>query len=201
MSCFMANAALRGSASVGNARARGSPGNAGNTSAKRWKGGNTSGSPGNAGNTSANRWKGGNTNARGSLANAGNVKKGNIKKRAGERSGVRRSAKKALVVKKKWLDLILAGRKTWEIRGYSTAKRGWIHFVESQAGGKLMGRARLVNCLQLPRKSFMRHYKQHCVPDCAAPYAKIYAWVLEDVEKFKKPFKYQHKQGAIWVDV
>jgi hypothetical protein len=25
--------------------------------------------------------------------------------------------------------------------------------------------------------------------------------VLEDVEKFKKPFKYEHKQGAIWVDV
>ena len=64
-----------------------------------------------------------------------------MKKDAGKRSGLRRSAKKALVVKKKWLDLILAGRKTWEIRGSSTSKRGWIHFAESQAGGKLRGRA------------------------------------------------------------
>ena len=32
-------------------------------------------------------------------------------KGAGKRSGVRRSAKRALVLKKKWLDLILAGQK------------------------------------------------------------------------------------------
>ena len=62
------------------------------------------------------------------------MKKGRVKKRAGERS-------QALVVKKEWLDLILAGRKTWEIRGSPTGKRGWIRFAESQADGKLMGRA------------------------------------------------------------
>ena len=39
------------------------------------------------------------------------MKKGWAKKSAGQHSGVRRSAKKALVVKKKWLDLILAGLK------------------------------------------------------------------------------------------
>ena len=132
-SCFRANAVLQGGKSSGNASASGSLGNAGNAGASGSLGnaGNASasGSLGNAGNASANRWKG------------GNVKKGRAKKSAGERSGVRRSAKKALVVKKKWLDLILAGLKTWEIRGRPTAKRGWIHLAESQAGGKLMGRA------------------------------------------------------------
>ena len=106
-SCFRANAVLLGGAS------------AGNTSANRWRGGNTS---------ADRRWLGGNT------------KKGRVKKQAGARSGVRRSAKKALVVKKQWLDLILAGRKTWEIRGSSTAKRGWIHLAESQAGGIFFSR-------------------------------------------------------------
>ena len=38
---------------------------------------------------------------------------GKVKKSAGKRSGLGRSAKRALVVKKTWLDLILAGRKTW----------------------------------------------------------------------------------------
>ena len=134
---------------------------------------------------------------------AGNKKKGNVKKNAGKRSGLRRSAKRALVVKKKWLDLILAGRKTWEIRGSSTSKRGWIHFAESQAGGKLMGRARLVNCFPVSRRSFQRHYKKHCVPSLSmVPYNTLYAWVLEDAEKFEKPFEYEHKQGAvIWVSV
>ena len=131
------------------------------------------------------------------------MKKGRAKKSAGERSGVKRSAKKALVVKKKWLDLILAGLKTWEIRGRPTAKRGWIHLAESQAGGKLMGRARLVKCLQLSREAFNIHRKRHCVPSWGmVPYDTPYAWVLEDAEKFEKPFEYEHKQGAVsWVDV
>ena len=121
----------------------------------------------------------------------------------GKRSGLRRSAKKALVVKKKWLDLILAGKKTWEIRGSSTSKRGWVHFAESQAGGMLRGRGRLVNCIPVPKKSFQFHYKKHCVPSLnMVKYDTIYAWVFEDVEEFQKPFRYEHKQGAvIWVVV
>ena len=100
-----------------------------------------------SGNTSGKGVLGnrGNTSAKGVLGNRGNTTTGRKKKRAGKRSGVRRSAKRALVVKKRWLDLILAGQKKWEIRGSSTAKRGWIHFAESQASGKLMGRARLVD--------------------------------------------------------
>ena len=179
--CFVANAKLKGSDSSGNSR-----GNLGNA-------GNSSGNPGNAGNSSAS----------GNLRNAGNVKKGKVKKDAGKRSGLRRSAKKALVVKKEWLDLILAGQKTWEIRGSSTSKRGWVHFAESQAGGKLRGRARLVNCFPVSKDSFQCHYKKHCVRSVdMVPYKTVYAWVFEDAEEFEKPFEYEHKQGAvIWVDV
>ena len=123
--------------------------------------------------------------------------------RGGKRSGIRRSATRALIVKKKWLDLIFAGRKTWEIRGNSTSKRGWIHFAESQAGGKLTGRARLVNSIPIPKESFQRHYRKHYVPSLSmVPYRKPHAWVFKDAEKFEKPFEYEHKQGAvIWVDV
>ena len=151
---------------------------------------------GNSGNTTTARGKG-------VLGNGGNTTTGRKKKRAGKRSGVRRSAKRALVVKKRWLDLILAGQKKWEIRGSSTAKRGWIHFAESQAGGKLMGRARLVDCFPVSRESFVRNFHQHRVPSLSmVPYHTPYAWVLEDCEKFDMPFQYEHKQGAvIWVDV
>ena len=199
--CFVANAKLKGSDSSGNSR--GSLGNAGNSSGNPGNAGSSSGNPGNAGNSSGNPGNAGNSSASGNLRNAGNVKKGKVKKDAGKRSGLRRSAKKALVVKKKWLDLILAGQKTWEIRGSSTSKRGWVHFAESQAGGKLRGRARLVNCFPVPTESFQRHYKKHCVPSLTmVPYVTPYAWVLEDAEEFEKPFEYEHKQGAvIWVDV
>ena len=151
---------------------------------------------GNSGNTTTARGKG-------VLGNGGNTTTGRKKKRAGKRSGVRRSAKRALVVKKRWLDLILARQKKWEIRGSSTAKRGWIHFAESQAGGKLMGRARLVDCFPVSRESFVRNFHQHRVPSLSmVPYHTPYAWVLEDCEKFDKAFNYEHKRGAvIWVDV
>ena len=151
---------------------------------------------GNSGNTTTARGKG-------VLGNGGNTTTGRKKKRAGKRSGVRRSAKRALVVKKRWLDLILAGQKKWEIRGSSTAKRSWIHFAESQAGGKLMGRARLVDCFPVSRESFVRNFHQHRVPSLSmVPYHTPYAWVLEDCEKFDKAFNYEHKRGAaIWVVV
>ena len=131
------------------------------------------------------------------------MKKGKEKKDAGKRSGLKRSAKSALVVQKKWLDLILSGQKTWEIRGCSTSMRGWVHFAESKAGGKLRGRAILVNCFPLRKKSFGLYYKMHCVPSLTmVPYKTVYAWVFEDAEEFEKPFEYEHKYGAvIWVDV
>ena len=99
--------------------------------------------------------------------------------------------------------MILARQKKWEIRGSSTAKRGWIHFAESQAGGKLMGRARLVDCFPVSPKLFKRNFHQHRVSSLSmVPYHTPYAWVLEDCEKFDTPFQYEHKQGAvIWVDV
>ena len=124
-----------------------------------------------------------------------------MKKSAGQRSGVRRSAKSALAVEKKGLDLILAGRKTWEIRGSSTSKRGQIHLAESQAGGKLMGRACLVDCFPISPKTFKQHHKHHCVSSWAMiPYQKPHAWVLEDVERYEKPFEYDPKRGDMsWV--
>ena len=109
------------------------------------------------------------------------------------------------MVKKEWLDLILSGRKTWEIRGMATSKRGWIHFAERQAGGKLMGRARLVDCIPLSgttEAGFKKDFKRHRLPSLkVVPYKKPYAWVFKDAERFAKPYTYEHRQGAvIWVE-
>ena len=145
----------------------------------------------------------GNRNAAGNPNNAGNGRKGASKKAAGTRSGLKRSAKYCLVVKKKWLDLILAGSKDWEIRRCSAQRRGWFHFAESGSGGKLVGRARLVDCLNSSKASFMKNFHRHRVPSWAqVKYKSVYAWVLKEAERFERPFKYDHTQGAvIWVKV
>ena len=172
-SCFKKKAAASGAQSAGNAEAKGKPRNAGNAEAK------------------------------GKPRNAGNKKKGIIKKAAGKRSGLKRSARVALVVKKQWVDKILAGEKDWEIRGCATARRGWIHFAESKAGGTLVGRARLVDCIRVPKAMFKSHVRRHCVTNVSdVPYKSIFAWVFEDAERFAKPFAYKHSPGAvIWVKV
>ena len=106
----------------------------------------------------------------------------------------------ALLVRKPWIDLILAGKKTWEIRGMPTSVRRWIHLAQSGTGS-LVGRARVVGCLKVPREELPGHVDKHCVLDCGiVRYARVFAWVLEGAERLAAPRPYVHPQGAItWV--
>ena len=178
--CFSEKAVASGAESVGNAEAQGKLGNRGNTEAQ-----------GKLGNR-------GNTQARGNPQNAGNEKKGIVKKRAGKRSGLKRCTKDLLLIKSPWLQLILRKRKTWEIRGSSTHKRGLIHLGLSGSGGEIHGRARVTDCRLLTREELRKHKDKHCIEDVdSVRYAKIYAWVFSDVLRYKKPLQHSHKQGAI----
>lgn len=133
------------------------------------------------------------------MGNVGNPRKGRVKKRigksGGQRSGIRRCAKSALVVKPEWLDLILAGKKTWEIRGSATSKRGWVHLAQSKAGGLLLGRARLVDCIALEGASgkvsevaFKKDFAKHRVPSIKlVPYKRPYAWFSSRLSALPSP--------------
>ena len=68
-------------------------------------------------------------NSKGNPGNRGNETIGRTKKAAGKRSALRRCTKVVLVLKAPRLDLILSGKKTWEIRGTQTTKRGTIHLA------------------------------------------------------------------------
>ena len=208
--CFKENAAAKARSGTGNSQAKGVMGNAGNSRAKgvkdnagnsRAKGvkgnaGNPRGNPGNAGNP---RGKPGHTgDSRGNPDNAGNINRGRKKKSAGRRSGVKRCAKFALVVKKYWLDKILAREKDWEIRSCSTARRGLIHFAQSKAGGTLVGRARLVDCQELDKATFLQNIARHHVPRWSmVPYKRVFAWVLQDAQRYAQPLHYEHEKGAV----
>ena len=157
--------------------------------------GREGGNPGNRENANGN--PGNRGNASGDPGNSGNTMRGVHKRFAGHRSGLRRCAELALTIKKKWLDLILAGTKTWEIRGTSTKNRGFIHFAES-GSGQLRGRAKLVDCRQLDRCTLMKHQCFHQLPNAEmVKYKKIWAWILKDAEPYEMPFDYSHKQGAV----
>ena len=150
---------------------------------------------GNAGNSTA--YKNG-------IGNAGNRSKGKHRSNTHwKRSALRRSTKRVLVVKQPWLDLILKGEKTWEIRGTVTNVRGTIHLAQSQAGGKLMGQCRIINCCEIEKKILRKHFDMHRIPGekfKEVNYAKLYVWKISHAKRYKKPFSFEHPTGAvIWV--
>ena len=98
--CFKENAAAKARSGTGNSQAKGVMGNAGNSRAK--------GVVDKAGHS------------RGNPDNVGNISRGRKKKSAGRRSGVKRCAKFALVVKKYWLDKVIALEKDWDLRKRKT---------------------------------------------------------------------------------
>ncbi len=55
---------------------------------------------------------------------------------------------KGLIIRKTWIDYILEGKKTWEIRGCKTNIRGQIELIQS-GSGLVIGCCEIVDCKEL----------------------------------------------------
>jgi len=111
---------------------------------------------------------------------------------------------KCLIVKEKWLELILAGKKSWEIRGSNTRIRGKIGLIQS-GSGKIFGEAELVDSIPLTKELLKKNFSKHRIPLEKLDYLKYkkpFAWILRNPKEYKTPKAYKHPQGAvIWVNV
>ena len=109
---------------------------------------------------------------------------------------------KALVIKKPWIDLILDGLKTWEIRGSRTKVRGTIELIQS-GSGLVIGTAEIVDCIELSIDLYKSSFDKHQINEVGnLPYKKTYAWVMKNPHRYAKPRPYKHPQGAvIWVNL
>jgi ASCH domain len=110
---------------------------------------------------------------------------------------------RALLIRHPWIDLILAGKKTWEIRGARTSVRGRIGLVASRSG-TVIGVCDLVDCIgPLTAEQYRKNAKKAGMRPSEARlgyYRLTYAWVLEKPRRLKHPVPYQHPSGAvIWV--
>jgi hypothetical protein len=111
-----------------------------------------------------------------------------------------------LLIRSPYGDWILAGSKTWEIRGSSTAKRGRIALIQS-GSGTVIGVADLVGVVgpltlrDLAANTRKLGLKKSAIPG-PLPYRKTFAWVLENARKLKTPVRYRHPSGCIiWVNL
>ena len=103
------------------------------------------------------------------------------------------------MVKEPWVGMILDGKKTWEIRGSATTKRGKIHLAASGGGGVLVGQCQLVDCFPVSQAELANNVTKHCTNDLTrVPYEKPHAWVMQKAMRYSSPFVYKHPQGAIY---
>jgi len=114
---------------------------------------------------------------------------------------------KGLMSKSPHVENILAGKKTWDIRGSNTKIRGEIALIKS-GSGTVVGTCEVVDVIgPLKFSDLEDNIDKHCVPKdqldrVFGKYKKLYAWVLGKEEVFDTPANYKHPQGAvIWVNL
>jgi hypothetical protein len=106
----------------------------------------------------------------------------------------------AIPIREPWIDMILDGEKTWEIRSKFTKKIGPVALIRSKSG-TVVGTAKLSKVVEITASIGRANARKMGMPpsegaDCEG----LYAWVLEDVIKFKIPVPYKHPSGAVtWV--
>jgi hypothetical protein len=106
-----------------------------------------------------------------------------------------------LIIHKEYLDKILSGKKTWEMRGSRCLKRGKIALIES-GSGTVVGTAEVINCigpLSLAHYNAGRNRHQGDKLNSLSDqrYKTPYAWVLKSAKRLREPVKYKHKTGVI----
>lgn len=110
----------------------------------------------------------------------------------------------ALLVRVPWINMILDGSKTWEIRGRRTHKRGLIALVQSGTG-TVVGLTELVGVVgPLGRSDFAANAHQAGISNADAsrglPYSQTFAWIFSNSRRLSVPVSYCHPRGAvIWV--
>ena len=112
---------------------------------------------------------------------------------------------KGLIIKSPWIEKILSGKKTWEIRGSNTKIRGKIGLIRS-GSGKIIGTCELVGVKgPLSLSEFEKSTSKHRIEKKYTnklPYTKTYAWIIKNAQPLKRPRAYKHSMGAvIWVNL
>lgn len=111
-----------------------------------------------------------------------------------------------LIVKSPYVDYILDGSKTWEIRGSRTIRRWKIALIK-KGSGLIVGTCILKDVIGPLTLEEMLSTNNHCIDHerlkkQGLHYNKTYAWVLSEPCKFEEPIPYKHPRGAvIWVNL
>ena len=111
--------------------------------------------------------------------------------------------KKGLIIGQPWIDLILDGYKTWEMRTTGTKFRGEFALIQ-KGTGLIVGISNLVDSLApLSPEELIVFKHKHNVDYEKQPELLNWntPWVMENSRRIP-PIRYKHRQGAvIWVSL
>lgn len=110
-----------------------------------------------------------------------------------------------LIIKKRWLDLIMSGKKTLEIRGCRTSHVGEEIALLESGSQKIRGFCTIKEVMDLDKGKWEVHRDRHCVDvpweNLIKRYKTPYAWHLSAITP-KEGLTYEHPKGAvIWVNL
>jgi len=109
-----------------------------------------------------------------------------------------------LIIKTKWIDLILSGKKVIELRGCDCKSHinTYIALIESSSG-MIKGHTFLYRSINLCKSGLEQLFLSHCVnaDDLSLiKYKKIFGWYIINTQRYDIPIPYKHPKGAvIWV--
>ena len=99
-----------------------------------------------------------------------------------------------MVLRQPWLDYILEGSKTMELRG----RRYRLGHAWLGMGGCIYGRVNVVGAVALTTEELRAREQEHRWPtDADAPYKTTWGLMLADVERLAEPLPYWRPQCAI----
>lgn len=109
---------------------------------------------------------------------------------------------RALIVRQPWVDLILSGEKTWEMRSRPTNVRGRIGIIE-QGTGLVVGEVSITGVIKnISRDTAFMQKNRHRVDDLELLRKWNTAWILSGAKRYKEPLPYDHPNGAVtWVRI
>lgn len=111
---------------------------------------------------------------------------------------------RGLIIKAPYVNWIMDGRKTWELRSSHTQVRGPIALIE-QGTGTVVAVARLVDSKgPLTAADMAANVHHHAVTPERQHLPELqkykHAWVLADIKRLPRPVPYVHPSGAVkWV--
>jgi len=106
---------------------------------------------------------------------------------------------RCLKIDEKWVNLILNGCKTWEIRRRNTLIREQIALGNKKIK-RVVGYAKIVDSIEMSVEDLKKFNNKHQANDFLDKYSNgkrtLFAWVLEDIESEAQPKVYSRSTGS-----